>query len=163
MGNRCSQQEKEAAQRSAQIDRQIEEDGKNLRKECKVLLLGTSGSGKSTIVEQMRLVHQGGPCYDTNMSYREDIYYNLLHSAQAVAAAMHKFNVEPADPSNVVSFSSDLASIVSLFNITPCSQRWTKCWNTTSMRSCVHPPLSSLFSLPGLYTVSGRTNQYQSL
>jgi energy-coupling factor transporter ATP-binding protein EcfA2 len=162
MGNRCSQQE-EAAQCSAWIDRQIEEDGKKLKKECKVLLLSTSGSGKSTIVEQMRLVHQGGPCYDTKMSFREDIYYNLLHSAQAVATAMHKFKVEPADPSNVVNFSSDLASIVSLFNVTPCSQRWIKCWNTTSMRSGVHPPLSSLFGLPGLYTVSGRTNQCQSL
>jgi guanine nucleotide-binding protein G(i) subunit alpha len=117
MGNRCSQQEKEAAQCSAWIDRQIEEDGKKLKKECKVLLLGTSGSGKSTIVEQMRLIHQGGPCYDTKASYREDIYYNLLHSAQAVAATMHKFKVEPADSSNVVSFSSDLASIVSLFNL----------------------------------------------
>lgn len=45
MGNCCSQpddQEKEAAQRSAQIDRQIEQDGKKLKKECKILLLGKS-------------------------------------------------------------------------------------------------------------------------
>jgi len=45
MGNCCSQQtdqEKEAAQRSAQIDRQIELDGKKLKKECKILLLGAS-------------------------------------------------------------------------------------------------------------------------
>jgi guanine nucleotide-binding protein G(i) subunit alpha len=128
MGNRCSQQEKEAkkeaARRSARIDRQINEDGKKLATECKVLLLGTSGSGKSTIVKQMRLIYQDGLCYDTNMSYREDVYFNLLHSAQVVAAAMHKFEVEPADPSNVVSFFfPDLASIVLLFNPTPCSQR----------------------------------------
>ena len=45
MGNCFSQhddQKKEAAQRSAQIDRQIEQDGKKLKKECKILLLGTS-------------------------------------------------------------------------------------------------------------------------
>ena len=45
MGNCCSQpddNEKEAAHRSAQIDRQIEQDGKKLKKECKILLLGTS-------------------------------------------------------------------------------------------------------------------------
>lgn len=45
MGNCFSQpddQEKEAAQRSAQIDRQIEQDGKKLKKECKILLLGTT-------------------------------------------------------------------------------------------------------------------------
>jgi septin family protein len=119
MGNRCSQQENEAeneaARRSARIDRQIKEDGKKLAMECKVLLLGTSGSGKSTIVKQMRLIYQDGLCYDTKMSYREDIFFNLLHNAQAVAAAMHRFKVEPADPSNVVSFLllSDLACIVS--------------------------------------------------
>ena len=45
MGNLCSKhndEEKEAAQRSAQIDRQIEQDGKKLKRECKILLLGMS-------------------------------------------------------------------------------------------------------------------------
>lgn len=45
MGNYCSKhndEDKEAAQRSAQIDRQIEQDGKKLKKECKILLLGVS-------------------------------------------------------------------------------------------------------------------------
>jgi guanine nucleotide-binding protein subunit alpha len=146
MGNCCSQrddQEKEAAQRSAQIDRQIEQDGKKLKKECKILLLGTSAlsfrsqtpylgdlgsseSGKSTIVKQMCIIHQDGFSYDTKITYREAIYSNLLESAQAVATAMHKFKVEPADPSNVVS-SSDLGSLVCFFNPTPCSQRWNEC------------------------------------
>lgn len=129
MGNCCSQdddQKKEAAQRSAQIDRQIEQDSKKLRKECKILLLGTSArslrspapdlcglgsseSGKSTIVKQMRIIHQDGFSYEAKITYREAIYSNLLESAQAVAAALQKFKVEPADPSNVVS-SSDLGS-----------------------------------------------------
>jgi len=132
MGNCCSQhddQEKEAAQRSAQIDRQIEQDGKKLKKECKILLLGMSApsphcpspylghpgsseSGKSTIVKQMRIIHQDGFSYDTKITYREAIYSNLLESAQAVAAAMHKFKVEPADPSNAVGSSSDLNTLV---------------------------------------------------
>lgn len=123
MGNCCSKQnndEKEAAQRSQQIDRQIEQDSKKLKKECKILLLGTSAlshpilhyfiprhlgsseSGKSTIVKQMRIIHEDGFSYETKLSYREAIYSNLLESAQAVAAAMHKFKVEPADPSNAV-------------------------------------------------------------
>ena len=125
MGNCCSHhndQEKEAAHRSAQIDRQIEQDGKKLKKECKILLLGASAltlyfpapylgnigsseSGKSTIVKQMRIIHQDGFSYDTKVAYREAIYSNLLESAQAVATAMLKFKVEPADPSNVVSSS----------------------------------------------------------
>ena len=74
---------------------------------------GSSESGKSTIVKQMRIIHQDGFSYDTKLTYREAIYSNLLESAQAVATAMHKFKVEPADPSNVVSSSSDLGSLVS--------------------------------------------------
>ena len=68
--------------------------------------LGLSGSGKSTIIKNMHIVHQGGFCHNTKMTYREDIYSNLLENAQAVASAMHKFRVEPADPSNVVSSSA---------------------------------------------------------
>ena len=185
MGNCCSQdddQKKEAAQRSAQIDRQIEQDSKKLKKECKILLLGTpalslrspasdlgglgsSESGKSTIVKQMRIIHQDGFSYEAKITYREAIYSNLLESAQAVAAALHKFKVEPADPSNVVSFS-DLNGLV-VPNPTPRSQRWNKCWNTISMRSCshrhVHLPLSSRANLRKLYTASGKTQPCQSL
>jgi len=49
----------------------------------------------------MRIIHQDGFSHDTKLTYREAIYSNLLESAQAVAAAMHKFEAEPADPSNV--------------------------------------------------------------
>lgn len=103
MGNCCSNHnddEKEAAQRSAQIDRQIEQDGKKLKRECKILLLGSSESGKSTIVKQMRIIHQDGFSHETKLAHREAIYSNLLESAQAVASALQKFKVEPADPSN---------------------------------------------------------------
>ena len=150
MGNCFSQhddQKKEAAQRSAQIDRQIEQDGKKLKKECKILLLGapagslrpsatnlgglgSSESGKSTIVKQMRIIHQDGFSYDAKITYREAIYANLLESAQAVAEALHKFKVEPADPSNVVRSSPDLGSIVSCSNHITCRKRWSEFWNT---------------------------------
>ena len=148
MGNFCSQpddRDKQAAHRSAQIDRQIEQDGKKLKKECKILLLGTfarslprfsgilpgdlgsSESGKSTIVKQMRIIHQDGFSYDTKVTYREAIYSNLLESAQAVAAAMHKFKVEPSDSSNAVSSSTDLGSLASFSNPMPCSKHWNEC------------------------------------
>lgn len=61
MGNCCSKQddgEKEAAQRSAQIDRQIEQDSKKLKKECKILLLGMpalSTQSSSTELVSLRL------------------------------------------------------------------------------------------------------------
>ena len=185
MGNyyRSWQDDRKAAQRSAQIDRQIEQDGKRLKEENKVLLLGMSvlsfrppsphlcvlglsESGKSTIVKQMRIVHQSGFSYETKMEYREAIYYNLLESAQAVAAALHNFNVEPIDPSSVVS-SSDPSNPVSFFDPIPCSKRWNGCWNTISARSYsrrrVHLLMYSRVSLPRPYIISGKIEQWQSL
>lgn len=40
MGNCVSAQDREALQRSQEIDRQIEEDSRKFKKECKILLLG---------------------------------------------------------------------------------------------------------------------------
>ena len=54
----------------------------------------------------MHIMHQGDSYHDVKMTYREAIYSNLLESAQAVATAMHKFKVEPLDPSNVVGSSA---------------------------------------------------------
>lgn len=117
---------REAARRSAQIDRQIKRDGKTLGSRCRLLLFGTSvlslrssaltlglglrDSGKSTIVKRMRIAHQGCFSYDEKMAYREVIYSNLLESAQAVAAALREFQIEPADPFNVVSSRWTLGS-----------------------------------------------------
>jgi hypothetical protein len=41
MGNCSSVEDKAEKERSDEIDRQIEEDSKKFRKECKILLLGT--------------------------------------------------------------------------------------------------------------------------
>ena len=42
MGNCVSSSDREAQQRSQEIDRQIEEDSRRFKKECKILLLGES-------------------------------------------------------------------------------------------------------------------------
>ena len=54
MGNCVSAQDREALQRSQEIDKQIEEDSRKFKKECKILLLGSGESGKSAIVKQVR-------------------------------------------------------------------------------------------------------------
>ena len=124
MGNCASTtQDREASQRSANIDRIIEEDSKKFKKECKILLLGewwppfthlsarlkettinagSGESGKSTVVKQMKIIHQGGFSVEERMAYRAAIYQNLLESAQAIVFAMHKLSVESVDIQNRV-------------------------------------------------------------
>jgi len=60
MGAYASFAKYKAKQRSEEIDRQIEEDSRKFRKECKILLLGSGESGKTTIIKQIKIVYQNG-------------------------------------------------------------------------------------------------------
>jgi guanine nucleotide-binding protein G(i) subunit alpha len=77
------------------IDKMIEEDKKRLRKEIKLLLLGSGESGKSTIVKQMKIIHLKGYSEDELYNYRPTVFKNLVECAKAVITAMQQFNIEP--------------------------------------------------------------------
>ncbi|CAG7854906.1 Guanine nucleotide-binding protein alpha-3 subunit [Serendipita indica DSM 11827] len=87
-------------ERSANIDRAIEEDAKRFKKECKILLLGSGESGKSTIVKQMKIIHQNGYSHAELLMFRPTIYRNLLESAEAAVLAMRKLDIQPAMEAN---------------------------------------------------------------
>ncbi|KAA1478282.1 G-protein alpha subunit [Dentipellis sp. KUC8613] len=104
MGNCVSQSDlKEGKARSDAIDRQILEDSKKFKRECKILLLGSGESGKSTIVKQMKIIHQNGYTPDELLAFRPLIWKNLLESAHAVIAALAKLGLEPVRPNNKTS------------------------------------------------------------
>jgi len=90
----------EARQRSNQIDKQIEEDGRKYKKEVKILLLGSGESGKSTVVKQMKIIHQNGFPRDELVAARITVFKNVLDSAQAIVMALRKFRMEPAESEN---------------------------------------------------------------
>ncbi|KAG9308775.1 guanine nucleotide binding protein, alpha subunit [Chiua virens] len=113
MGNCISSQDGAQKERSDAIDRQLEEDSRRLRKECKILLLGqspcqhlvplsscadltlvlgSSESGKSTIVKQMKIIHQNGFTDEELLTYR----------AQATILAMRKLGLDCIHPHNHV-------------------------------------------------------------
>jgi len=95
-----SNEDGDQKKRSQMIDRTLEEDSKKLRRECKILLLGSGESGKSTIVKQMKIIHQNGYSVDELALYRHTIYKNLVDCAKALIGAMRQFDVEPDDPRN---------------------------------------------------------------
>jgi len=100
MGNCASAVDHEAVSRSQEIDKQIEEDSKRFRKECKILLLGSGESGKSTIVKQMKIIHQNGFTEQERLEYRPVVFKNLTESGQAIVLAMRKLGVSPEEPFN---------------------------------------------------------------
>ncbi|PYI32360.1 guanine nucleotide-binding protein subunit alpha gpaB [Aspergillus aculeatinus CBS 121060] len=86
----------EQKRRSQAIDRKLEEDSRRLRRECKILLLGSGESGKSTIVKQMKIIHQNGYTVEELSLYRLTVYKNLLDCAKSLIAAYHQFSLEPS-------------------------------------------------------------------
>lgn len=95
--------------RSHAIDRQLEDDLKRNRRECKILLLGSGESGKSTVVKQMKIIHQNGFSLDELRLYRSTVYKNLLECAKNIIAAMRRFGIQPSSP-RVREYVSFLAS-----------------------------------------------------
>ncbi|EDU48131.1 guanine nucleotide-binding protein alpha-3 subunit [Pyrenophora tritici-repentis Pt-1C-BFP] len=90
----------EQKKRSQAIDRKLEEDSRRLRRECKILLLGSGESGKSTIVKQMKIIHQNGYTQEELAMYRLTIYKNVIDCAKALIGAMRQFEVTCENPAN---------------------------------------------------------------
>ena len=62
--------------------------------------IGSGESGKSTIVKQMKIIHQNGYTVDELALYRLTIYKNVIDCAKALIMAMQQFEIEPTNPLN---------------------------------------------------------------
>lgn len=111
-------QDGDQKKRSQMIDRTLEEDSKKLRRECKILLLGSGESGKSTIVKQMKIIHQNGYSVDELALYRHTIYKNVVDCAKALVGAMRQFEIEIEQPAN-----RELADYVMEYTVDPDPQQ----------------------------------------
>ncbi|KAL2000062.1 hypothetical protein VTN02DRAFT_3609 [Thermoascus thermophilus] len=104
----------EQKKRSQMIDRKLEEDSRRLRRECKILLLGSGESGKSTIVKQMKIIHQNGYSVEELTLYRLTVYKNLMDCVKALIGAYRQFSLEPSSQK-----VRDFITYLSEYNIDP--------------------------------------------
>ena len=86
---------------SNDIERQLIVDAELLAKEVKLLLLGAGESGKSTIVKQMRIIHENGYSKDECLRYRRVILSNLVQSMITILDAMEKLKIFFSSPGRV--------------------------------------------------------------
>jgi hypothetical protein len=101
---------------SEKIDMQLKKDGTKFRREYKILVLGPScllrlictirrsrpgviGSGKSTIVKQMK-IFQNGCTKEELLALRPLIRRNLLECARDIVNALDRSQLQPAAPYN---------------------------------------------------------------
>ena len=61
-----------------EIDKRIKQEKSLREREMKILMLGTAGSGKSTILKQMRIIHLGGFSEDERQKYLYSIIYAII-------------------------------------------------------------------------------------
>eukprot|EP00794_Sanderia_malayensis_P007141 gene7141-7946_t len=98
MGCTISQEDKVAAERSKMIDRNLKADGERAAREVKLLLLGAGESGKSTIVKQMKIIHESGYSPEECKQYKPVVFSNTIQSMQAIIRAMGTLKVDYANP-----------------------------------------------------------------
>jgi len=99
MGCIISNEEKVASERNKAIDRQLRLDQERASKEVKLLLLGAGESGKSTIVRQMKIIHEAGYTQAECLSYRPVVFSNTVQSMIAIIRAMGQLRIIFAEPS----------------------------------------------------------------
>nr|XP_061813244.1 guanine nucleotide-binding protein G(o) subunit alpha-like isoform X5 [Nerophis lumbriciformis] len=97
MGCTLSADEREARDRSKAIEKNLKEDGLTAAKDVKLLLLGAGESGKSTIVKQMKIIHEDGFSGDDVKQYKPVVYSNTIQSLAAIVRAMDTLGLEYGD------------------------------------------------------------------
>ncbi|KAK9971606.1 hypothetical protein ABG768_024962 [Culter alburnus] len=97
MGCTLSAEERAALDRSRAIEKNLKEDGLSAAREVKLLLLGGGESGKSTIVKQMKIIHEDGFSGDDVKQFKPVVYSNTLQSLATILRAMETLGIEYAD------------------------------------------------------------------
>ncbi|KAL1921274.1 uncharacterized protein VTP21DRAFT_10990 [Calcarisporiella thermophila] len=101
MGCCMSTEDAEGRRKNDEIEDQLKRDRMNLRKEVKLLLLGAGESGKSTILKQMKLIHDGGYSLDERESFKEIIFSNTIQSMKVILNAMEAMDIGFVNPASI--------------------------------------------------------------
>eukprot|EP01121_Diplochlamys_sp_Union-15-3_P019335 TRINITY_DN726_c0_g1_i2.p1 TRINITY_DN726_c0_g1~~TRINITY_DN726_c0_g1_i2.p1 ORF type:complete len:350 (-),score=51.17 TRINITY_DN726_c0_g1_i2:92-1141(-) len=88
MGNSCVV---EKSQESADIDNDIKEKKKEDRFNLKVLILGTTASGKSTLAKQMKIIHNDGFTPEEKKNFKNILVLNLFLALKELVIQAEKF------------------------------------------------------------------------
>lgn len=98
MGCGVSKEDSDEKRANDEIENQLRKDRMNMRNEVKMLLLGAGESGKSTIIKQMKLIHDGGYSQEERESFKEVIFSNTIQSMRVLLEAMDTLHISLQHP-----------------------------------------------------------------
>jgi guanine nucleotide-binding protein G(i) subunit alpha len=84
-----------ARDKNRKIDEMLKEERIKQRTEVKLLLLGAGESGKSTIVKQMKIIHEDGYTESERAAYKDVVRSNITQSMQCILLAIENKVLEP--------------------------------------------------------------------
>eukprot|EP00123_Amoebidium_parasiticum_P007981 comp18497_c2_seq1/m.19875 comp18497_c2_seq1/g.19875 ORF comp18497_c2_seq1/g.19875 comp18497_c2_seq1/m.19875 type:complete len:355 (-) comp18497_c2_seq1:375-1439(-) len=87
------------AKRSREIDAELKIKKKELAQEVKLLLLGAGEAGKSTVLKQMKVIHNDGFTEDDRRRMQPAVYNHIISSIRAIVQAMAKLQITLDDDS----------------------------------------------------------------
>lgn len=133
--------------RNEEIENQLKRDKLNMRNEVKMLLLGAGESGKSTILKQMKLIHDGGYSRDEREAFKEIIFSNTVQSMRVILEAMDEMGIALSQPAHRhhVTVIMEMPSQIERENLPP----------------EVTQAVKTLWKDPNLNTVFERSREYQ--
>uniref|UniRef100_A0A914W015 Guanine nucleotide-binding protein alpha-1 subunit n=1 Tax=Plectus sambesii TaxID=2011161 RepID=A0A914W015_9BILA len=79
--------------RNQKINLQLEQDKRRDESVIKLLLLGTGESGKSTVLKQMKIIHDHGFTESEALQRKSMVYANVLQSMGAILSAMNDLKI----------------------------------------------------------------------
>lgn len=147
-----SPDKKQAQQRSRQIDEDLKRDEKRASQEIKLLLLGAGESGKSTIVKQIKIIHESYFTKDECMEYAPIVHNNTIQSLIAIIKGMNKLGISLDDPTKMDDVQFFVESVISAEK------------NENKMPDMTTPLAKSMQSLwedKGVQRCFARSNEYQ--
>ncbi|KAI1730056.1 g-protein alpha subunit domain-containing protein [Ditylenchus destructor] len=98
MGVCQSQEEKELQNKTKQIDRELMQGHMAQQKVVKLLLLGAGECGKSTVLKQMRILHDHGFSEEEMQKQKSVCYNNTVQAMAQILRGMNQLNIPFNNP-----------------------------------------------------------------
>ncbi|KAK6024249.1 g-protein alpha subunit [Ostertagia ostertagi] len=98
MGLCQSDEDKSGLDKSKQIDKQIKQTAAVDERTVKLLLLGAGECGKSTVLKQMRILHNNGFTDDEITQQKRVVYNNTVTAMHQLIKAMQQYQIKYSSP-----------------------------------------------------------------